>query len=365
MTVHYHLENIRTLLSQGFSDHELRCLCHDLPEFRAIYNRLEPETETKQIVEWLVDQARHKVQAERLLRWAREHNPSYYEIYKPYIVEFPVIPGQIVRAFVDRKFWLSAANLVVLLVSVSTFLILRGSLLGPFIPRVAGPLSFSPTFAIKPTAVTKVVTETATSTPHPTVLPGLTLVPIDTQTVTPTSQAFTLTATATHTPISEQVLSQPAATTTSTIAPTSRSTSTPTPTSFARNIGVTLLEPDDGARFNGPLTGTTLRWSAVEPPLGANEYYVVHIVHRSGDDFTWLKRPQFSPDEKKWLADFGPQLTWRVVVAARRTGEANENPQGAERTPYSESRLIHWERPGSSGDNDGGDPLPTEPLPDL
>ncbi len=133
----------------------------------------------------------------------------------------------------------------------------------------------------------------------------------------------------------------------------------PSPTAPAVKLEApTLLEPLDGATFVGARTDVTFRWSEASRPLGPDEYYVLIIHHREGDDFTWTKEPIYSVgDDKRWLSELGAELKWQVVIARQRTGEPNEAPTGAELSDYSETRILHWTQGDGGGDGgDGGPP---------
>jgi hypothetical protein len=84
MTKRYHLSNIRTLLTEGFTDDELRRLCYDIPEFRPIYDELSQETGKSKIIDRLIEYANRKLKLEELLAWANQHNPARYEAHQPY-----------------------------------------------------------------------------------------------------------------------------------------------------------------------------------------------------------------------------------------------------------------------------------------
>jgi len=43
-----------------------------------------------------------------------------------------------------------------------------------------------------------------------------------------------------------------------------------------------------------------------------------------------------------WLSGFGPEIRWQVVIARKRTEDPNENPRGAEVSPYSAEGLFYW-----------------------
>ncbi len=85
----YNLPNIRTLLTQGFSNEELRRFCYDRPEFRPVDNDLADLTGTTQLIDKLLRYAERKLLMETLLTWARQTNPARYEQHQPYQDEKP------------------------------------------------------------------------------------------------------------------------------------------------------------------------------------------------------------------------------------------------------------------------------------
>jgi hypothetical protein len=84
MTVRYNLKNIRALLTEGFTDRELRRLCYDVSEFKPVYDQLAEFTGKVEIIDRLVEYAEQKLQLETLLAHAQERNPGRYERHKPY-----------------------------------------------------------------------------------------------------------------------------------------------------------------------------------------------------------------------------------------------------------------------------------------
>lgn len=80
----FNLRNIRTLLTQGFTDEELRHLCYDNPEFRPVYEQLAQVTSKGGIVQELIEYAERKELMETLLAVAKELNPARYEKLQPY-----------------------------------------------------------------------------------------------------------------------------------------------------------------------------------------------------------------------------------------------------------------------------------------
>lgn len=114
----------------------------------------------------------------------------------------------------------------------------------------------------------------------------------------------------------------------------------PTPEPLAAPV---LLEPVDGATFGSSYSDVTFRWTEAGRPLAENEYYVLIITHSAGQDFTWTKDISFFTGEaKQWLIEYGPELRWQVVIAAKRTDDPNENPTGAEISDYSLSQVFYW-----------------------
>lgn len=80
----YNLTNIRTFLTEGFIDEELRRFCFDVPSFRPVYEQLSSSTGKTQIVHQLLEYAERKGLIEFLLNQAEKHNPTKYEEHKPY-----------------------------------------------------------------------------------------------------------------------------------------------------------------------------------------------------------------------------------------------------------------------------------------
>lgn len=80
----YHLKNIRTLLTNGFSDTVLRRFCHDEPEFRPVYDELARITGKATIVDRLLEYSDQQELLDLLLQWAQQKNPAKYEKFKPY-----------------------------------------------------------------------------------------------------------------------------------------------------------------------------------------------------------------------------------------------------------------------------------------
>lgn len=81
----YNWHNIHNLLTDGFTDQELRIFCYDAPGFGPAYDRLSADTETAQLIELLVRHAYQSQQLEALLEWAKTHHPAAYEEHQPYV----------------------------------------------------------------------------------------------------------------------------------------------------------------------------------------------------------------------------------------------------------------------------------------
>jgi len=140
--------------------------------------------------------------------------------------------------------------------------------------------------------------------------------------------------------------------------PTATSPPLPTGTPILRLLDApALLEPAGKAEFSGWDAEVVFGWSDVGL-LGENEYYVLVIRHKQGTDFAWTKNTWYDASHdsadggKPWLSnpDIGPDLEWQVVIARQRTGEAGEDPAGAELSSYSKARALRW--------SPGGPPQP-------
>ena len=81
----YYYKNIRTLLIDGFSEDELRSLCYDVPAFWSLREILPQSAGKTQMAERIIEFAERRVKILDLLVWAREHNPTQYQMHSPYI----------------------------------------------------------------------------------------------------------------------------------------------------------------------------------------------------------------------------------------------------------------------------------------
>jgi hypothetical protein len=86
MAKRYHLRNIQTLLSQGFTERELRDLCFYELEFRPVHDQLPQGVSKAEIIRYLLEYAEQKVLLETLLDLAKKHNPARYKKHQPYII---------------------------------------------------------------------------------------------------------------------------------------------------------------------------------------------------------------------------------------------------------------------------------------
>lgn len=84
MASRYFYKNIRALLTAGFTDEELRILCFEEPEFRAVYENWPSGASKATFVQDLIDRAERRVQLDRLLELAKEQNSAQYKQHQPY-----------------------------------------------------------------------------------------------------------------------------------------------------------------------------------------------------------------------------------------------------------------------------------------
>lgn len=80
----YHFKNIRALLTQGFSDEDLRRLCLDEPAFSLVSNQLSREMGKDLIIDRLIEYACQNSLLDSLLLLLRDLNPARYEQHQPY-----------------------------------------------------------------------------------------------------------------------------------------------------------------------------------------------------------------------------------------------------------------------------------------
>jgi hypothetical protein len=84
MATNYHLQNIRTLLTEGFSAAELRAFCFDTPEFRPVHHELAELSGKAALVGKLLEFATRRDLLDSLLAWAEQQNPAQYTNHQPY-----------------------------------------------------------------------------------------------------------------------------------------------------------------------------------------------------------------------------------------------------------------------------------------
>jgi hypothetical protein len=89
MTKRYHLRNIQLLLTQGFTESELRDLCFYEPEFRPVHDKLPQGAGKAENVRCLLEYAEQKVLLDKLLDLAKKHNPDRYKKHQPYFIMLP------------------------------------------------------------------------------------------------------------------------------------------------------------------------------------------------------------------------------------------------------------------------------------
>jgi hypothetical protein len=84
MAKQYIFENIRELLTEGFTDEQLRRFCYDTPKFRPVYNQLAQASGKTEIISQLIEYAEQQLLIEILLDWVKKVNPARYEKHQPY-----------------------------------------------------------------------------------------------------------------------------------------------------------------------------------------------------------------------------------------------------------------------------------------
>jgi tetratricopeptide (TPR) repeat protein len=97
MAKSYNWQNIGNLLTEAFTDEELRRFLFESPKFRPVYEQLSQQTGKASIIDLLLDYADRKNLVDPLLLWTREQNPAYYEQCKPYYKHIPYW-----RALIER-----------------------------------------------------------------------------------------------------------------------------------------------------------------------------------------------------------------------------------------------------------------------
>lgn len=80
----YHIENIRLLLYEAFSDEDLRSMSYDIASFRDVYDQLTSDSRKSDVVELVVEAALHHAILDRMLTWTKGRHPVEYAKYEPY-----------------------------------------------------------------------------------------------------------------------------------------------------------------------------------------------------------------------------------------------------------------------------------------
>ncbi len=86
MTEHYDLQNIRTLLTEGFSVEELRNLCFDTPVLKPVYEDWSASAGKGELARQIVDYSDKKLVIATVLNWAKGSNPDRYQKHQPYVI---------------------------------------------------------------------------------------------------------------------------------------------------------------------------------------------------------------------------------------------------------------------------------------
>jgi hypothetical protein len=82
---YYNLKNIRDLLVEGFSEHDLRdTLCFYEPDFEPLHSQLSPRADKETIAQQIIEYAYRQLKVDSLLDWAQQKNPGRYERHRPY-----------------------------------------------------------------------------------------------------------------------------------------------------------------------------------------------------------------------------------------------------------------------------------------
>ena len=103
MTMKYMLGNIRKLLTNGFSDEQLRQFCYDNPDFRPVRAQLAQSTGKAAIVSRLIEYAESRVLLDKLLAWAAAEIPVRYEQDGPYVEGEPSAPAKEAPPLLTKK----------------------------------------------------------------------------------------------------------------------------------------------------------------------------------------------------------------------------------------------------------------------
>lgn len=80
----FNIKNIRALLTEGFTDIELRRFCYDQAKFRVVYEQFSQNMGKDVIIDKIIDYAERKELFEILLEWAEAENPGRHQNHQPY-----------------------------------------------------------------------------------------------------------------------------------------------------------------------------------------------------------------------------------------------------------------------------------------
>jgi hypothetical protein len=116
-----------------------------------------------------------------------------------------------------------------------------------------------------------------------------------------------------------------------------------------------VLEPENGAAFEGQAADVILRWSDVGP-LGADDYYVVRVPHdaEGGVAEFWLKETSLVLPDYLYQADYafpdrGYRWTVHVMRCTKNCDPAADDDTLREGIPLGDESaegMFYW-RPGS------------------
>lgn len=100
MATNYNLANIRTLLTEGVSDAQLRDFYFHTPGFRPVRYELAELGDQAARVDYLLEYAQRKALLPLLLAWAKDQNPAKYVQHQPYE---PLLPSPSSSSFVSSS----------------------------------------------------------------------------------------------------------------------------------------------------------------------------------------------------------------------------------------------------------------------
>lgn len=90
MTLEYNLNNIRTLLSKGFTIQDLRDLCFYEEDFKPLHEQLpEADTKKQEVIRIILEYAQRMGVIDTLLTWTEKENLAQYKKQGPYTISLP------------------------------------------------------------------------------------------------------------------------------------------------------------------------------------------------------------------------------------------------------------------------------------